>query len=317
MNRIKFIVLSAIFLSGISSQAFSQNNTIYNFLYLNPDARSSAMAGTFTSMFGDVNSIFYNPAGLATIDKKQLSIGFFKYLLDINSGNVAYTQKYKDIGWFGAGIQYMNYGSFRKFDEQYNEIGTFGANEIALSLSYASKFLPELSYGVNLKFIHSSIDEFSSSAVALDFGMLYYNLPGSFSAGISLQNLGTQISKYSESSEDLPLNLSIGVSKQLEYLPLTVFANITQLNEDSDKFVERFKNFGIGGEFELSDNINLRLGYDNGFRQNYKTGTTTALAGFSAGLGVQLEGRYNFDYGLNSLGNAGATHRINLRYTFD
>lgn len=317
MNRIKFFILATIFLFSFSSKSFSQNNTIYNFLYLNPDARSSAMAGTFTSMFGDVNSIFYNPAGLATIDKRQLSLGFFKYLLDINSGNIAYTQKYKDIGWFGAGIQYMNYGSFKKFDEQYNEVGTFGANEMALTLSYASKFMPDLNYGVNLKFIHSSIDEFSSSAVALDFGLLYYNKASSFSAGISLQNLGTQLSKYSESSEDLPLNLSIGVSKQLEYLPLTVFASVSQINEEEEKFVDRFKNFGVGGEFELSDNVNLRLGYDNGFRQNYKTGTTTALAGFSAGLGLQFEERYSFDYGFNSLGNAGATHRINLRYTFD
>ncbi|KXK04606.1 MAG: type IX secretion system protein PorQ [Ignavibacteriaceae bacterium] len=317
MIRIKILSLVIVIWFCFYTDSYSQNNKIYNFLYLNPDARSSSMAGTFTSMFNDVNTIFYNPAGLATVEKRELSAGFFKYLLDINSGNIAYSQKYKDYGWFGAGIQYMNYGSFRKFDEQYNEIGTFGASELALSLGYASKLLPELNYGLNLKLIHSSIDEYSSSAIAVDLGLLYHDTTNTFSAGISIQNLGTQISKYSDSGEELPLNISIGASKQLKYLPLTVFVSINQINEEQEKSIERLKYFSIGGEFKLSDNVNLRVGYNNKFRQNYKTGTTTGLAGFSAGVGINFYEKYNLDYGFNSLGNVGSTHRINLKYTLD
>jgi long-subunit fatty acid transport protein len=88
----------------------------------------------YTAMENDVNVIFYNPAGIATIKDRQASVGFYKYLLDINSGNAAYVQKYKDIGYIGAGIQYINYGSFDKYDVNSNNLGTHSEPAILRSL---------------------------------------------------------------------------------------------------------------------------------------------------------------------------------------
>ncbi len=123
-------------------------------------ARASALGGSFTSTTNDVNSIFYNPAALSTLNNSQASVGFFKYLLDINSGYASYTQKYKDLGYFGVGVRYMNFGSFDKYDEQTNNLGTFSPNDIAISLGYANSYNDKLNYGANIKFIYSSIDEF-------------------------------------------------------------------------------------------------------------------------------------------------------------
>jgi hypothetical protein len=300
-------------LCSFFSPAFSQSDKIYNFLNLGVDARSSALANSFVSVQDDVNSIFYNPAGLSTITTSQGSVGFFKYLLDINSGNAAYGQQYKDIGYVGVGIRYVNYGSFKKFDEQSNEIGTFGANDLALSLGFAKNFTEKLSYGVNLKFIYSNIDEFSSTALAADLGMLYASPLDKLSAGISIMNLGMQLSKYASTKEDLPLNLTVGASKALDYLPLTVSVAFGNLTEEQDNFFDRFKNFAVGGEFVLNNYVNLRIGYNNQQRQDLKTGSGLGLAGFSAGLGIKVN-RYRLDYGFNSMGNIGSTHRINVNF---
>jgi long-subunit fatty acid transport protein len=311
--RLQRIFLTLV-LCSFALPAFSQSDKVYNFLNLGVDARSSALANSFVSVPNDVNSIFYNPAGLTTIATSQASVGFFKYLLDINSGNAAYGQKYKDIGFVGAGIRYVNYGNFKKFDEQSNEIGTFGASDLALSLGFAKNINEKISYGVNVKFIYSNIDEFSSSAIAADLGMLYNAPLDKLSAGISLLNLGTQISKYASTSEDLPLNLTLGASKALDYLPLTLSVAFGNLTQKEDKFFDRFKNFTIGGEFVLNDYVNLRLGYNNQQRQDLKTGSGLGLAGFSAGLGVKVN-KYRLDYAFNSMGNIGATHRVNLNFS--
>jgi long-subunit fatty acid transport protein len=310
-NILRISMVAFLFATNI---LFAQQQTTYDFLNLDVDARSSAMAGSFVAVNNDVNTIFYNPAGLATLNGKQASIGFFKYLMDINSGNIAYSQKYKDIGYFGAGIRFVNYGEFEKYDENYENIGTFGANELALSLGYANTYKTNFNYGANLKLIYSSIDEYNSMALALDLGAMYTQPESKFNAGISLLNLGYQIKKYQNTNEKLPLDLRIGINKTLENLPLTVNLGFSNLLDEYDKFYERFKNVIIGGEFLINEYVLLRVGYNNLQRQNFKTGTSLGISGFSAGIGIKFSETYKLDYSFNSLGKVGAAHRFNIGF---
>lgn len=316
MNRIKSFVLFAVISVTFISNSYSQSNSTYNFLKLDVDSRSSALAGTFVSADNDVNTIYYNPAGLATLTNKQASVGFFKYLLDINSGNAAYSQKYKNLGYFGAGIRFINYGTFDRYDESFNNTGTFTANDLALSLGYANKYKDNFYYGANLKLIYSSIESYNSFATAVDLGFMYRIPEQYFNAGISLLNLGTQLKTYSGTKESLPLDLRIGASKRLEYLPLTFSFSFNNLTVEKDKFLDRFKNITLGGEFVLNEYVNLRFGYNNQLRQNLKTGSSIGIGGFSAGLGFNFQEKYRLDYAFNSMGNIGALHRINLGFSF-
>lgn len=312
-NFMRKLILS-LFTSGtIIFCASAQGQTTYNFLRLDVDARSASLAGSFVSMTNDINGIFYNPSSLTTLESPRASIGFFKYLMDINSGNAAFGLKYKDWGYFGIGVRYVNYGTFDKYDENYVNIGTFSANDFAINLSYANIYLDHLSYGVSLKFITSKYDEYSSSAIAGDIGVLYRIPQIDFTVGASFLNLGYQISNYINTRENLPSDLRIGFSKKLEHLPLTVHIGFSRLNDETDKFFQRFKNIIAGGEFNLSDNFDFRVGYNNQIRQDLKTGTSLGLSGFSAGLGFKYD-RYSLDYSYNSLGKIGATHRFNVGY---
>jgi long-subunit fatty acid transport protein len=313
INRTKLSFLFLILALQVSF-LYSQSLTTYNFLKLDADARSSSMAGSFVSMEDDANMIFYNPAGLSTITGKRASVGFFKYLLDINSGNVAYAQKYKDYGYFGIGIRYLNYGSFDKYDESLNNIGTFGANDIAVSLGYAYKYKERFNFGGSLKYIYSKYDEYGSSGVAIDAGALVQIPEYMMSVGASILNVGTQLDSYIDTKEKLPLDIRFGVSKRLEHLPLTVNIGFCRLGDDYDKFANRFKNIILGGEFNINEYVDLRIGYNNQQRQDLKTGTSIGLAGFSTGLGIKYEDKYYLDYSFNSLGKIGSTHRFNIRF---
>jgi hypothetical protein len=297
-----------ILFSGIS---VAQTST-YNFLLSDVSARSSAMAGSFVSMRDDINTIFYNPAGLSSISQPQASFGYLKNLLDINSGYVSLAQEVSGIGLMGFGVNYVNYGTFDETDEFANKIGTFSAGDLAMSLVWANQLQANLSYGIAAKFIYSSIADARSSAIAADLGILYF-IPGAnpVSLGISLLNLGTQLNPYLSTRESLPLELAAGGTIKPEHLPLLLNIDFHGLNDSQPDLVSHFRSFSVGGEFTLSRELRFRFGYQNERRRDLELGSSSGLAGFSFGGGLVLE-KLRFDYAYVSLGKIGSLNSISL-----
>jgi len=306
----KFLLLNtAVLLFIMCGLSFSQNT--YEFLRIDKSPRAAALAGSFVSNNDDANVIFYNPAGIRFLKGQPISFSFLKHLLDINSASLAYSHEIKGIGRLSAGIEYINYGDFTEADQFGNRTGEFGAGEFAFLIGYANELSNNFYYGANIKFIYSSISDRSSSGLAFDLG-LHYTIPDkNWNFGFSILNLGSQISSYYDTREDLPLDIRLGLSKKLEHVPLHFFVSINKLNEKQDNFGGYFKQFTVGGEFNLSKVVKFRLGYDNEKRKELKIGTTAGLAGFSFGLGIIIS-EYNFDYALSSMGSIGSLHRIGI-----
>jgi hypothetical protein len=295
--------------------ARSESNSVFNFLRNDVSPRAAALAGSFVTITNDPNSIFYNPAALSTLENPTGSIGFFKHLVDINAGYLSYGQQYEDLGYFGAGIQYTNYGTFDRTDEIGNALGTFSASDFALTLGYSNLFEENVHYGANLKLIYSSIAGYTSTAVAGDLGILVQVPEQRLAIGASLRNIGRQMKAYMSTREDLPLDFVIGASVVPRGLPLLLNLNFHKLNESQDSFTDRFRSFTVGGEFTLSKVLQARVGFDNEKRKDLKLGTSSGLAGFSGGIGILVSG-YRFDYSLSSLGKIGELHRVSISTGF-
>jgi hypothetical protein len=305
------VAFAAIFMQNVRAGT----NTVYNFLRSDVDPRAAAMGGSFVSVLDDPNSLFYNPAGLSTLESPKGSLGFVKHLLDINSGYVSYSQKIEESGNIGAGIIYTNYGSFDRTDVTGTVLGTFSAGDLAILLGYSNLLEENFYYGINVKYIHSSIAEYSSSAVAADIGVLY-NIPESrVTLGASLRNAGVQLSKYGSVKEDLPVDLVVGGSVVPRGLPLLLNVSFHKLTDATESFGDHFKTFKVGGEFQLSPSFRLRFGYDNEKRTDLKVGSSSGLAGISGGVGIGI-GEYRLDYALSSLGTVGDLHRVSIGATF-
>ncbi len=318
--KIKYLTLFAVlFLISLSGKLYTQSEIpAFDFLNVDAGARASALAGAFDAYTDDPNVMFYNPASVSTISQKKISAGFGKYLLDINYGTLAYAQQYKKIGWFGVGVKFFDYGTFNYTDENGNTNGsTFGANDLMFSVAYSNMLYDVVNYGVTLKYIHSKIATYSSSAMAVDIGLMYLIPESGFAFSVSANNFGSQLNSYIGTKESLPLNIRLGFSKKLEHLPLKLSASLANINVSRSAFIEHFKDFSIGGELSFSDNVAARIGYNNQERQDLKLGTTLGIAGFSAGLGIRFLDKYRFDYSLNSFGKVGSTHKFNLGYTFN
>lgn len=304
----KSIIVLILFIT-ITNFTSAQNT--FEFLRLDMSARAGALGGSFVSNNDDPNVIFYNPAGLQLLSDNPASFSFVKHLLDINLASVSFSTEFDGIGRFGGAVKYINYGTFVEADEFANRSGEFGAGEVAFIIGYANLLDENFYYGTNVKFIYSGIADRSSTAIGFDIG-LHYEIPSQeLNFGFSVLNVGTQLTSYYDTKEELPLDIVIGVSKKLEYLPLKLSLDFHKLNQERDDFVQKFKAFSVGAEFTLSSVLKLRFGYDNEKRTDLKVGTFAGIAGFNAGLGAKISD-YHFDYGFSSMGAIGSLHRISV-----
>lgn len=312
--RLSSLLPVLLFLAAASA-AQGQSYYVYDFLRNDASARAAAMGGTFVTVTNDPTGLYYNPALLTTVDSMQASFTFFKHLLDINSGSATLATELEGIGHVGAGVSYNSYGSFTRTDRSGQETGEFGASDIVAVVGWGTDLGEGFSAGVNGKAIFSGIEDYSSFALALDGGLLYVDTASRVQAGLSILNLGSQLSSFGNENEDLPLDLKLGISHQLRGLPLLIALNFSRLLDEQEHFADRFTSFSLGGEFTLSRPLRLRLGYDNRVREDVPFGQSKGIAGFSAGVGI-LVSAYRLDYSFNSVDRLGALHRITVNAMF-
>ena len=280
------------------------------------NARAAALNGSFVSMTNDPNLLFYNPSALATLEHPTASATFTKHLLDVNAGSVSYGQQYEDLGTFAAGIVYVNYGAFDRTDESQNTLGTFSATDLALTAGWGTELAENTLVGANIEMIYSSIAGFRSSAVAVGAGILYQIPSEMITIGASLLHFGTQLNAYAETSEQLPISLSVGITKRPEHLPVYLNLNFHKLIEETDNFFDRFAAFSFGAEFLMSESLRLRVGLDNEKKRELKLGSGSGLTGFSIGGGLNIN-EYTVDYSFNSYGDIGGLHRVSVGMRLD
>ena len=306
-------IFSFVVILAATSPVFGQ--TAYEFLNLDVSAREAALAGSAMARIDDPTAFYYNPALSVSSKNRAVTFGFLKHVLDINAGYAFSTFQIPKAGYFGVGLGYINYGKFPATDELGNQYGTFSAGDAVLTLNYSNYLAQDFSYGISLKGIYSSISSYTSSALGMDVG-LYYNFPADlFGVGFSILNIGKQISSYGGFTENLPLDVRIGFSKQLEHLPLVLNVAFQRLGDSNLSLSQKLRSFVVGGEFLLSDNFNLRVGYDNLEHTQMKVGLSSGLEGLSFGVGLKFYG-YGFDYSYTSWGKIGALNRVNLTTAF-
>jgi len=301
MKKYTFAFLFANMIFAFAARA--ENPVGFDFLRTFVGARPSAMAGAFVSISGDIHNLYYNPAGLAALSKRQATLTYLNHLLDFQSGFLAYAQPLFQ-GTMAAGLQFFDYGQFEGKDENNLPTGEFGASSLTFLVSYSRTAIKNLSLGANAKFIRFQIDNLSETAVAADLGALLSFSAQSLNIGVGIFNLGATTSAFIQTKDNLPLNFQFGASKRLTHLPLLMSGALV-------KFKGEGLDFRVGGEFSLTEQLFLRLGY-NSVGQEQKVDTSKdRLAGVSVGLGFKVNA-FNLDYSFSSFGEVGALNRITL-----
>ena len=310
------------FILFLSTTVFSQigGKKVYQFLNLAQSARQAALGGkTVTVVDYDVNQAFYNPATINEKMSNRLSTNFGNYYGEVTYGTAAYAYTYdKHLQTFHAGVSYINYGSFEGRDELGNPTSDFTGSEAALSLGYAYN-LPwtDVYMGVNAKLISSTLESYNSWGAAVDLGLLYIDTQNDINYGLTVRNLGAQITPYADTREKLPLSIDAGISQLLENVPIRwhmTFENLQQWNiafsnpnraqgsldgstqeEKVSFFNNALRHLILGAELFPEKGFNIRLGYNFRRGEELRIIEQRHFSGISVGFGLRI-GKIKFDY---------------------
>ncbi|MCK4894934.1 MAG: PorV/PorQ family protein [Calditrichia bacterium] len=309
------MVIVFFFIGTLQSQ--SAGTTSFEFLKSQYSPRGAAMGGNLMAVSGDIQALLYNPATLASNTNRLWDINYIDHLIDFKAGQLSYAQPMKTIGNFYTTLFYFNYGEFNETDEFGDQTGrTFNAAEFALSAGMSNHLGEGFDYGLGIKYLYSSLESYNASAIALDAGLMYtVPLVEDLTLGLSLLNFGMTLDNYTSHQERLPLVLQFGFSKRLAHLPLLLTGSFQDMAVSGDKVTDYLKRFAIGGEFDISEIIKFRLGYQNQINQDVKPIGRTVLSGFSLGLGINWR-QFRFGYSYSNFGDLGSQNRLGISGSF-
>jgi hypothetical protein len=223
--------------------------------------RAVAMGGAYVAAGDDVNSIQYNPAGLARIRKLELSLSHSLGQFD-SLEYVAICNPIKAGGTLGASFIFRHMPDISNdgaADAPVKSEDLVVGLDYALKLNYLSTSLEEWAAGVNVKWIKSTLGDYSPTTVAGDIGILWTpagSLEG-LRGGLSVQNIGSAITYIAE-ADPLPLTARVG----LAYPLLSDASNkLTVAADYEHQLVNQKGAAHVGAEYWLMDMIALRAGY--------------------------------------------------------
>lgn len=319
----------------------------YEFSGLPASSRLTSLGGHLISvMDGDVNLAMSNPASLNSQMHNSISFNHNFHMAGISNGHFAIGQYFDKLEiTTHLGISYINYGQFTGADRFGNIRDNFTASEKMITFGASKNINERISVGTNLKSIFSNLDIYNSFGVAVDLGLNYINSDEKLIISFVIKNLGGEISSYTADRKSAPLDIQMGISKQLKYLPFRFSIIAHQLQQWDIKYddpatrgstdifgnpidVEQgvfareldnlFRHLIFNGEFLLgkNENFRLRFGYNHHRRKELSLSNFRSLAGFSLGFGIKVS-KFRLDYGVGYHHLAGSANHLSISTNFD
>lgn len=307
MNRLLLIITLIL----ASMPAAAQNTDIHEnagtramtFLKIGIGAKAMGMGESHVAATDDLYASYWNPAGLARIQKPQLALMHNEWFAGINHQFIGFALPVGDIGTVGASANYLSFGELQGRDRDGNETTIFRPYDLALIVSYANAVTSNLAFGANAKFLREQIADESGTGIAFDFGGLYTFPELPLALGFNAQHVGPRV-RFVEEAFGLPFTFRFGAAYQPWSDAFMLTADVVR---PSDNDIAT----GVGAAYTIADILQLRTGYKYKLGGNDLGGTS----GLTGGFGLTLR-RFQIDYALVPFGVLGLTHRFSLVANF-
>lgn len=320
--------------------AVSQTTRNYSneFMNIGVDAAALAMSGSVTATSNDVNSGYWNPAGLVHLEDNALALMHSSYFANIANYNyVAFAMPLDDRSAIGLSV--IRFGvddildTTKLIDQQgninYDRINLFSAVDYGVTFSYARKLpIPGLNYGVNAKVIRRIIGDFASSwGFGFDLGIQFETKNWQF--GLMARDITTTFNAWAfdqdrlediqnaipgENQEEPEANeltlpkLQLGMAKSFifdyDYSLKTELDLIVRFEQNNDIISTSFASItpAFGFEFGYIDLVYLRGGVGN-FQNELEFDNTKKLSVQpNLGIGFKYNG-VSIDYAITDIGD--------------
>jgi len=336
-----------LFFISITLSAQTVRKYSNEFMNIGVDAAAFGMANAVVASTDDVNSGYWNPAGLVNLEDKQLSLMHASYFANIaNYDYIGFAMPLDDRS--AVGLSVIRFGvddilnTTQLIDDQgnidYNRISLFSTADYGVTFSYARRLpLDGLNFGMNAKVIRRVIGDFASSwGFGLDAAIQFET--GDWKFGVMARDITTTFNAWSIDEEKFA-EIQGAVDGQNQELPETTEITIPKLQLGmSRKFVYQYDfslvaevdlNFrfaetndiisssftsispALGLEFGYIDMIFVRGGMGN--FQNIKQLDGSDSVGFQPNIGVGFKYKgIQVDYALTDIGDQSATLYSNV-----
>ncbi|WP_436839524.1 PorV/PorQ family protein [Pseudotamlana agarivorans] len=290
------------FFCVITFSLFSQTVRKYSneFMNIGVDAAALGMSNAVTSHSADVNSGYWNPAGLLKLEDSQASLMHSSYFANIaNYDYAAFAMPIDDRSAVGFSLirfavdDILN--TTQLIDAQgninYDRISLFSTADYGLTFSYARHMpIQGLNYGVNAKVIRRIIGDFATSwGFGLDFGMQFES-KNNWKFGVMARDITTTFNAWAIDEEEFK-TISDAIPGQNQDLPETTEITIPKLQVGISKKVD----FNYDYSLLTSVNLNVR------FEQNNDI-ISTEIASINPALGFEF-GYIDMVYLRGGMGN--------------
>ncbi|MCZ7603623.1 MAG: PorV/PorQ family protein [Melioribacteraceae bacterium] len=306
MKRLLIIFTVLIFsFSLYAGDAARKGTTGAEQLLVPVGARGIATGGSMLATLTGLESIYYNPAGLARHDGAEAMFSYMSYLADINVSYFAASANLGDFGSMALSFKTFDFGDIPvttvNLPDGTGE--TYSPTFLTVGLTYSKIVTDRISVGANFKLITEEIVNTTASGFAVDFGV-QYRFSESLFLGASVKNIG---SNMTYSGSDLQQSTEIpGTSPGSKTGLLEVVAEEFQIpsyfelslaykydfNEQNRLIVA--STFTNNNSFEDNLSLGLEYGFMNTFflRGGYSFLTENSdesVFGFTAGAGVNYD----------------------------
>ncbi len=339
------ILILFVFLSiAICQGPYRYGTTGANFLEIGMGSAGNSMGEAYVAVADDLSASYWNPAGLASINKNQVMFMQQPWIVGINTNFVSVAVPIPNVGTIALSSTNVDYGSMEVTTLEYQD-GTgekYSASDYAIGLSYARNLVPWFSFGATGKYISTQIWHSKASAFAVDLGVVVTTGFFTFSKkkedglkiGMSISNYGTRLkydgidlvnyididpdeggnfkwvpANFRMDSWTLPIIFRIGIaghpiSTDIHKLTFAIDALHPNNNNES---------VNVGSQYQLNipgyGSFFLRAGYKGLFMNDSQYGL--AIGG---GVLINLFGNraISFDYAYKDIGILGNTHSYTI-----
>jgi hypothetical protein len=282
------------------------------------------MGEAFTGLCDDATALYWNPAGLARLNRYELMAAHQQWFLDTRDEYVGGTILAGPVT-LGISALYSGNPGIVFYDESNNPYDTVTTHSGYATLGAGYKLERQLSLGVAFKGLYDNLQVEKGTGFCGDIGLFAGPFPlgsptsapssptpdtrplttspwGLLTCGLAVQNIGPDI-RYGTASYPLPLGIRTGAAWQWRDLKV---ASDFVLGKD------RPPEFHIGAEYVFYRIAALRAGFRTGPQD---LGTLGALSGLSVGCGLFYHNLV-LEYAFVPNGALGEVHRFGLRMTF-
>lgn len=320
-----FSLICSLFTATAAQAAFKASDAGTaggQFLKMGADARGAAMGEAMGAAAEDASALYWNPAGLAALERRHAAATVGLLYQSVQAGFAAYAHpvtptvepvrrrelRASGLGTLAVGVLYLNAGQIKERDNTGALTGgEFSPRDAALLAGWGAAIGDVLDIGLGLKYVDSRIQG-SARTGAVDAGMrLRFTLAEEwpYVLALSASNLGGTL-RFREQSDPLPAILRVGQTlRPLKSWLISVDAVAPRDNAPYP---------AVGTEVSLTVGEEMSGALRGGWSQRTRW-DLDGLSGISFGFAFNWSS-LGIDYAWAPYGVLGQANRLTLNYRF-